>query len=403
MNTATTNAETTWKLVAPDWSALDSIWKNPLPFVLWPVGNQPLLAHWMDEAVRRGAETVEIYVADRPAEVRALLEGGAYWSRRLRVVPIAGEAGAPADARRVTGLPGDAGETLPADGQQLLQHWLALQKRWLQSRGGESVTLDTQHPAGGWVGPQARIDPSAKLTAPFWIGAHAKIGPGCEIGPDAFIGDHAVLDDHVAVRNACVLARTYLGRNTELSGAVAAGGTLLDLARGCRVDIAERFILGPVAASSRKASALQRLAAFTLHALLAPVATLWCRKWEERDVADLDGAAIRLRTGLQGPLWIRRWPWLAQIARGHLRWIGILPRQEDDWQRMPADIAAPLRASEPGVFSLADVHGCHDPADPEEWIHAVYQAQRADPNVTATVLRNFWRIAWFTTPTTSTR
>ena len=119
--------QTTWKLLAPDWSALDTVWKNPLPFVLWPVGQQPLIAHWMDEAVRRGVETVELFVADRPAEVRAWLEGGAYWSRRLRLVPIASETDAPSDAECLTGLPGDESDLVPGDGRALLQHWFALQ------------------------------------------------------------------------------------------------------------------------------------------------------------------------------------------------------------------------------------------------------------------------------------
>ena len=141
--------------------------------------------------------------------------------------------------------------------------------------------------------------------------------------------------------------------------------------------------------------------AAALFLLLAPLAKLWCHSWDEREVATPDGAPISLRTGTAGPLWVRRWPWLAEIARGNLRWVGILPRAEEAWGLMPAELAAPLRASEPGVFSLADVHGCHDPADPEEWIHAVYQAQRADPKVTATVLKNFWRIAWFKTANTA--
>ena len=392
--------QTIWKLLAPDWSALDTVWRNPAPFVLWPVGHQALLAHWMDEAVRRGVETVELHVADRPAEVRALLEGGAYWSRRLRVIPIAREADAPADALRLSGLPGDPYDAMPADGRELLQHWFALQKRWLARRSEGPVTLDTRHSSGGWVGVQAKIHPSAKLTAPFWIGAHAVVGAGCEIGPDALIGAHSVLDENVAVRQACVVSRTYLGRNTELVRAAAAGGTLLDFERGCRADIAERFILGPVSADARGASIAGRAVALAFYVLLAPVAKLWCREWDAQEVATGDGATIRLRTGNAGPLWVRRWPWLAEIARGHLRWVGILPRAEAAWSAMPAELAAPLRASEPGVFSLADVHGCHDPADPEEWIHAVYQAQRADPQVTATVLKSVWRIAWFKTANT---
>lgn len=390
-----------WRLVAPDWSALDTIWKTSLPFVLWPVGDQPLLAHWMDAAVRAGRESVELFVADRPAEVRAQLEGGAYWSRRLKVIPIACEADAPADAIRITGLPDEEPQTLPSAGSTLLRYWFALQKCWLARRGGDAVTLDTRHAGGGWIGAHASIHPTAKLVAPFWIGAYAKVGARCEVGPNALIGEHAVLDDHVSLREACVLPRTYLGCNTALHDAIASSSVLLNLEHGCRVDITDRFILGPVATGWWTRSAFQRAAAAALYVFLSPIAKLWCRDWDESEVATAEGAVMRLRAGKQGPLLIRRWPWLAQVARGNMRWIGILPRPEQEWKSMPTEVATPLRTVATGIFSLADVHGCHDPGDPEEWIHAMYQAQEAGPKIASTVLRNFWRLAWLKTAAAS--
>jgi hypothetical protein len=106
------------------------------------------------------------------------------------------------------------------------------------------------------------------------------------------------------------------------------------------------------------------------------------------------GAAIRLRTGLGGPLWVRRWPWLWQIALGNFSWIGILPRGGDDWKCVPDEVLHQIRSSHFGIFSLADLHGCHDPADPEEFIHAIYQALQADCRSRKLVARNLWKIAW---------
>ncbi len=180
------------KLAAPDFSAQDTIWRNPLPFVLWPIGPQPLLAHWMDDAVRSGFDEVEVYVADRPAAVRLALEGGVYWSRPVRVIPMASEADAPADAERVDGLPGGAGAKFAGDARALLAHWFELQKKWLASREGAAEGIDELHPSGGWIGPQARVHPAAELRAPFWIGANAKIGEGCRVGPEC--GDRGELD-----------------------------------------------------------------------------------------------------------------------------------------------------------------------------------------------------------------
>jgi len=33
-----------------------------------------------------------------------------------------------------------------------------------------------------------------------------------------------------------------------------------------------------------------------------------------------------------------------------------------------------LEGSPPGILALSDLHGCHDPVEPDEWLHAVYQA-----------------------------
>jgi hypothetical protein len=383
------------RLVAPDFAALDTIWRNPLPFVLWPVGPQPLLAHWMDDAVRRGFDEVEVYVADRPTAVRQALEGGVYWSRPVRVIPIPDEADAPADAQRVDHLPNAASDRFSGDARELLAHWFELQKTWLSARGDEQVAIDERHATGGWIGPHANIHPAAVLRAPFWIGANANIGESCQIGPNAVIGENSILGNNVEVEEACILPNTCLGHNTRLHRSLADGSALVEWARGCRVDIRERFIMRPVVTEVLGPNLLQRAAAFLIFGLLAPFASL-CNPagWSSRQVVTQSGAAIRLRTGLGGPLWARRWPWLWEIACGHFRWIGILPRREEDWKSLPDEVLHQIRSSHFGMFSLADLHGCHDPADPEESIHAIYQALQADSRSRRLVLRNLWKIAW---------
>jgi hypothetical protein len=383
------------RLLAPDFAGLDTIWRNPLPFVLWPIGPQPLLAHWMDDAVRRGFDEVEVYVADRPTAVRLALEGGVYWSRPVRVIPIASEADAPPDALRVDYFPGAPGEAFSGDARGLLEHWFDLQKAWLSSRRDEQVAIDQRHPSGGWIGPHANIHPSAELHAPFWIGPNARIGAECQVGPNAIIGENSILGKDVEVEEACMLPNTCLGHNTRLCRALADGSAVVDWARGCRADIRERFILRPVVARVRGPGLLQRAAAAVTYGLLAPFARLWNPAgWTWREVVTHSGASIRLRTGLGGPLWVRRWPWLWQIALGRFRWIGILPRAAEDWKSVPDEVLHQIRSSEFGMFSLADLHGCHDPADPEESIHAIYQALQADSRSRKLVVRNLWKIAW---------
>jgi len=44
-----------------------------------------------------------------------------------------------------------------------------------------------------------------------------------------------------------------------------------------------------------------------------------------------------------------------------------------------------IRHSPIGVFSYADSQGCHTPADPDEAIHAVYQASLPPDTLTAAI------------------
>jgi hypothetical protein len=397
-------AAKTWQLLAPDWSALDTIWRNPLPFVLWPVGNQPLLAHWMDEAVRQEIAHVEIFVADRPAEVRHWLEGGAYWSRQVKITPIANQAGvtAPAGAQRLDRLPGDDSPPAePADATALLAHWFDMQKHWLKHRLDELPSIDARHADGGWTGPGAIVAPSTELIAPFWIGADARVGAGCRIGPNAFIGRHAIIDADVEVEEAYVAAGTYVGKFTRIAHAVAAGKLLVDMARGVRLELEEQFILSPVRAHKSRPGPGERLAALLCSVLLAPLALLRNARagdWSERQVTACEQDTIRLRSGRRGPLWMRRWPWFRQIAAGHLRWIGALPRAESDFERMPAELAAQVRTARAGMFSLADLNRCSEVDNPEEWIHASYQVQGVDRSLSRKLWRNLWKMAWSSPP-----
>ena len=272
-------------------------------------------------------------------------------------------------------------------------HWF-----WLNHRSTDTASIDVEQvPHGGWVGPQARIHPNAKLTPPFLIGAKAEIGASCEIGPNAIVGAGSILDRDVQVAEAVVLPDTYLGQNTRLHRAVAQGGILVDVKRGCRVDIRESFIIAPVSTHRQSASILERLSALTMWIALAPMARLWPRQsWDRREICDSMGDLVTLETGRQGPLLIRRWPWLKQIAIGSFRWFGILPRQPEDWAHVPLETAERLKSSPVGVFSWADLHGCHDVSAPDEWIHAAYQALQKDDTARQILRRKLLSLARLT-------
>ena len=203
-----------------------------------------------------------------------------------------------------------------------------------------------------------------------------------------------MLDGNAQVEEAFVLPGTYLGRNTRLHRALAQGGILVDLHRGCRVDIRENFILGSVAHHRASTTPLEKATALALWIFLAPLAKFWPgQKWESREVTGSSGLPVRLTTGSRGPLIVRRWPWLQGIISGEIRWFGILPRGESDWRHLPPETAERLKSSPPGLFSWADLQDCHETSAPDEWIHAAYQVLQQDDTIRRLLRRKVVRLA----------
>jgi hypothetical protein len=384
-----------WRLLIPDWGHLDELWKNPDPFCLWPVGNQPFIAHWMDRAVVENIENVEIYVADRPSAVRDYLNGGAYWSRNVSVFPIRSDEKAPSDAVPVIGLPREnkvhSELENPSD---LFQHWLHLNKSWVQKIKEYELRIETPIGNGGWVGPQTRISPSAKLVPPFWIQGKCDVGSNTVIGPNTCIGENTIIDDNAIVRDSIVLPGTMVGRNTQLDQVAADGGLLIDVKRGCRINILDAFILSDLGNRIRKAPLAERLFAILLFTLAAPIVALSKMDWTTIEAHDGKGGALALKTGKSGCLLAKRWHWLKEVFKGRMRLIGILPRPIEWKIEENQELEQRLREASPGFLSLSDLHDCHSADDPNEWVHASYQVLGRDKNIIKLVRNSFWKLAF---------
>ncbi len=358
-------------LAAPDWQALDTLARRDDPPLLWQIGTQPLIAHWLDHAVRLGCKQVTLYCPDRPAAVRAALEGGAYWSLQLDLRPAAPPAGTAVETiDRLPGRPALA--AAPADGAALVRWWLDLNLDWLAARDPALVHVDSAREPGGWVGPRAIIAPGVVLKSPYWIGAGTLVGPGCVIGPGALIGPGSVLSEDIKLRDALVQGGTFVGGHLDLEGKLLLGATLLDPAKAARADLTDDFI----AAAMRRPALSTPLSERLLAALLwlpAQLLALAAGPRTTLDAALPGGARLALSTGSRGSLLARRAGWLGAVVAGRLRLVGILPRDQPP-AHLPAETRALLAHTPPGVFSLADLHEAHTPDQPDELAHALYQA-----------------------------
>ena len=384
-----------WKLLVPNWSHLDEIWRSAKPFCLWPIGSQPFIAHWMDYAVSSGVERVDFFVCDRPTEVRKFLKNGSYWSRRISINSIASDEAAPEDAIPLLGLPHDnkiqGSLDSPAD---LQKHWFSLNLIWLDRIDEHEFHIERQQSRQGWVGPQSRISPKATLTPPYWIQGRCDIAGGAQIGPNACIGENTIIDSNAIVQNSIVLPGTLVGRNTNLDQVAVDGGLLLNIQRGCRVNVSDSFILSDLAGRAKKASIGERIAAILLFAFISPLVALSRIDWTTVEVYDGRGGQLRLKTGVNGRLLCRRWHWLKEVFKGRMRLIGILPRPLEWDIENDRELGQRLKESSPGLFSLADLHGCHEASETNEWIHASYQALEAEKNISKMIRSKFWKLAF---------
>ena len=384
-----------WKLLVPNWSHLDEIWRNAKPFCLWPIGNQPLISHWMDYAVSSGIERVEFFVSDRPTEVRSFLRDGSYWSRSVSVTSISSDEDAPEDSVPLLGLPPDnkiqGSLDSPAD---LQKHWLSLNLVWLDRGDEYEFHIERQKCPHGWVGPQSRISPTAVLKPPYWIQGKCDIADGARIGPNACIGENTIVDSNAIVQNSVVLPGTLVGRNTSLNKVAVDGGLLMDIERGCRIRISDSFILSDLAGRAKKAPIGERIIAILLFAIICPFVALSRIDWTTVEAHDGRGGKLRLKTGLNGRLLYRRWHWLREVFKGRMRLIGILPRPLEWDIENDRELGQRLKESSPGLFSLADLHGCHEATDTNEWIHASYQALEAEKNISRMIRSSFWKLAF---------
>ncbi len=387
-----------WHLIAPEWAEYDSIWHSPLPFLLWPVCEKPLLTYWLDEAVRQGIPSVSIEVVDRPHLVRQWLAGSALWSRSIEVESHPG-GGDGKVCFFIDGLPGQNNLAPVKNPKDLMQRWYDLQVEALRRRSTGMIHLDHEYIPGVWFGPGAKASDKAIFTPPCWVGSHARIESGCRIGPDAFIGQGVYLDEDVEVVASIVCKDTYVGPHITLNHMGAQGGLLMDFDRGVGVEVLDEFVLSSMGSASTRPSMLERIVSYLLSFPLEYLAKIVNRNIPaKKTVFQLSRSkTVCLKSYGKGPLVLRRASWLKMVAEGKLKIYGVLPRTEEDWKLLPPEARSVLDQAPAGVFALSDLYQCHSPKDRDEWMHAVFQAGHPLGPGRSRVFFSIFRIA-FTTP-----
>lgn len=375
-------------LVLPDWQRIDTVLRSPLPFVLWTVGDQPLLYHWLDHAVDRGFERVILVCADRPAEVRRAMEEQAQlWplAWEIETVPAAQQR---PDAVTLDHLPEGApsGEA-PQDGWALLEYWFALRKQWFAQMtldGDESASLKALA-----IGRFCSIHPTAELRMPVWIEDYVQIGPGSVIGPNVSLGRGVMIEGLTEICDSVVAPYTYLAGHTELRDCFLEGGLLLNLRHKARVAGIDMVIASSLKDDETAPTVGERLFAFFLW--LAFWATeLFAPKSELATWECFDGSTFIERKS--APLWRRRGRWLPRVFAGDLALFGVLPRTRAQLESLDEEWREIIQRAPRGVFAYSDLYGVHSADDELESVHAVYQATQPAATMRGVMRTAKWKL-----------
>lgn len=385
-------------LICPGERPAVSLLAAHAPLVLCPLLGQGVLEQWLEELAGQGVREVTVLASDRPAEVRAFTGGGERWGLRVEVVPQMREPD-PEEAAHRHGGPVTVLDHLPDGTPDVFASYAAwhaaLLHRVPRVAGPARIGLRTLGP-DIWTGWRARIDPSARLQAPCWVGAHACIGAGAVIGPGTVIEDRAVVEVGSRLEGVVVGPDTYLGPHTRLAGTLVLGPARVDLRtaacgriedplRACSLENVDPAADGSPWLARTIAAALMLL---TIPAALAALAAAGLRG--EPPVRRRVGVRPRL-PGSSGKLrsftyheftaglgWLRRWPQFWSIVRGDLRWFGNRPLRPAQAHALNSEFERLWIALPPGLLSLADAHGCAEGLEPEACAHAgFYTAHRS--------------------------
>ncbi len=344
----------------PDRAAMDDVLRSPVPFALWTVGDQCLLHHWLDHAVNLGMEKVQVFTADRPAAVRGLLQESTLWPLEIEFRSIPRDEDAPATAITVDWLPWEENPPAARSGWEMLDRAAAMEKLWLD-RLLESEDYDLLS-----IGASCSIHPEAELVPPYFIGDHVSIGPGCRIGPYAVIGEGSVVCGANVVAHSHLSARSFLGPVTALEHCRLENGVLLSLKNRTRLDEVEPHL---VSSTVRRESPVPWRERFDALRIYLKMRGTEAPQGEFQTFNGLTLPGDPARGGLRN-----RVGWLPLVWQGKLRLYGVLPRTNEQLEALDPDWRGTLRHAPAGVFSYADCLGCHSPDDPEEALHAAYQA-----------------------------
>lgn len=395
-------------VICPDRRGEVAFLARKTPLALVPVLGPSLLSHWLTQLADSGVKEVTLLASDRPDQVRAAVGGGERWGLKISVVAEARELSVAEAQKRFSLEQIVLADRLPAllnapvfesytGFFNALKSWQPLAHK--HRIGAREIT------PGVWAGLRCKIDPSAKVIAPCWLGENVWVRANAIVGPDAFIEDSALVDHDAEVARSWVGPWTYVGGLTHVNQSLAWADGLLNHANDSFTEVVDLFLLGDLRGGrgfARSSPWFGRLAALLAGIVTSPIVLLaaiknsgsgkrlFKRKRAVVPTAVTTNSALREMdySELNGFTGIaRRWPQLWSIARGDFTWVGNRPLTRAQAAHLETEFEQLWLAAPVGFVSLADTFGCAERLDDEARAHSSFYAVRAAARLDRAVLR----------------
>lgn len=367
------------------------------PMALTPALGRPLLGLWLERLHELGIRSVKIYASDRPEKIREYVKEGEAWGLRVEV------HSSRTDPTQSPEFLQQLRENTPAqqwpDEEFLIRldhlpfsdqgHLIQSENRildyetWFKEilKFAPNIIQVDPHGLQEWkpgimVGIRTRIDETATIHAPCWIGEGVTIGPGATIGPDTVIESHSIVADQAIIRDSWIWNETFVGELTEVNRSFVNGSIILNWRTGSQVIAPDDFLLCSLRKRQpihKPASVLGRMLALAVLALTFPIGlvALGVSQWKGISWLARKLAVIPIDTELgfaedqtipyrEFPAFnglLRRWPQLWNILIGEFHWVGNRPLSPGEAKSLENDFERLWLKSPIGLVSLSDAEG----------------------------------------------
>jgi hypothetical protein len=268
---------------------------------------------------------------------------------------------------------------------------LETQSLLLQRKLNGIVISGTEREPGIWISRNVVIHPTAELVAPIYVGPNSRLNRGVKLGPNAVIEGECIVDTNTSIESTLVTAGSYVGEGLELNEVIVDHNLLTNVRLGTSVDIVESFLLGGLNRPRRPnwiARMLQPILAVLLIILFFPVSLLsllvfgLLRRLSYTTVQmvqlparenELISRSYSLPC-LGADAWVvprvAGWrtflrqflPGLIAVAQGHISFVGLPPRTQEEIERLSSDWRALYLQGVSGLITEAAL-AIADPGD----------------------------------------